>query len=126
MPILNGPKVRHRAAARGWDLVTLSQQAGIPTRAVQNCTRLQRPQPMHLTRIYALGRALAAPGEDPNAVAAELVNDPAVAAEIVASGPQPADAPTAAKDEPKREPTGPTRRQETEKTTGPKRAEAAA
>ena len=118
MPLLNGPRVRHRAAALGWDLGTLAKRSGVPLRAVQNCTRAQHPQPMKLTRIYALGRTLAeAAAEDEWVVTAEIVDDAGLAAEILT-----------ARDDPKkglnRESTGPTRRQGTEKTTGPKRATA--
>ncbi|MEV6879149.1 hypothetical protein [Amycolatopsis sp. NPDC051128] len=118
MPLLNGPKVRHLAAALGWDLPTLATKAKIPVRAVQNCTRERRPQPMHLTRIYALGRTLAEEtGEDYRAVTAEIVDESTVAAEILANATGAGSQPD--KEQPKREPTGPARRQE--KTTGPKR-----
>ncbi|WP_432846031.1 hypothetical protein ACQPXB_36165 [Amycolatopsis sp. CA-161197] len=117
MPLLHGPKVRHRAAARGWDLITLAAKSHIPKRAVQNCTRPQNPQPMHLARIYALAGALAdGTGEDELDVFADIVDD----AEVVAAALAAKDDPK--KEEPRREPTGPTRRQENERTTGPKRA----
>lgn len=117
MPLLNGTKVRHRAAALGWDLATLAEKSHVPLRAVQNCSRAQRPQPMKLPRIYAIGRALAvAAGEDSTAVTADIVNDKAVATEILAAKDEPK------KEPPKREPLGPTRRQDQESTKGPKRA----
>lgn len=125
MPLLNGQRVRHRAALLGWDLHTLAAAAALPVRAVQNSTRAERPQTMKITRIYALGRALAQHGEDPVKVSADIVADPAVAAEILANNDGVPDTPPK---QPTRTNTGPTRRETTEQTKGPRRnrAEAAA
>ncbi|MFI0800081.1 hypothetical protein [Amycolatopsis lurida] len=119
MPFLNGQKVRHRAALRGWDLHKLAETAELPVRAVQNSTRAVRPQTMKITRIYALGRALALPGEDAVTVAAEIVADPTVAAEIRASNND--GVPDTPPKQPTRTNTGPTRRETTEQTKGPRR-----
>ncbi|EMD22889.1 hypothetical protein C791_7889 [Amycolatopsis azurea DSM 43854] len=80
---------------------------------------------MKITRIYALGRALAQHGEDPVKVSADIVADPAVAAEILANNDGVPDTPPK---QPTRTNTGPTRRETTEQTKGPRRnrAEAAA
>lgn len=119
MPFLNGQRVRHRAALRGWDLHTLADKADLPVRAVQNSTRTVRPQTMKITRIYALGRALAQQGEDPVKVAADIVADVEVAAEILANKDD--GVPDTPPKQPTRTPTGPARRETTEKTKGPRR-----
>ncbi|WP_410633308.1 hypothetical protein [Amycolatopsis sp. cmx-4-83] len=120
MPLLNGPRVRHLAAERGWDLPTLARKADLNPRTLANTTRPNSPQPASLPALYAIAGALARPshdrpGQDPRDVAANIVADPTVAADI-----------RAAKDDEKREtksePRGPIRRKEAEKTTGPKRA----
>ncbi len=118
MPLLNGQRVRHRAASLGWDLHTLAVKAALPVRAVQNSTRAKRPQTMKITRIYALGRALAQQDEDPVEVAADIVADPDVAAEILANNDGVPDTPPK---QPTRTNTGPTRRETTEQTKGPRR-----
>lgn len=118
MPLLNGQRVRHRAALLGWDLHTLAAEAALPVRAVQNSTRTERPQTMKITRIYALGRALAQHGEDPVKVSADIVADPDVAAEILANNDGVPDTPPT---QPTRKPAGPARRETTEKTKGPRR-----
>jgi hypothetical protein len=115
MPLLNGPRVRHLAAERGWDLPTLAREADMHPRTLANTTRSDSPQPVSLPNLYALGGALALPGQDGRDIAASICADPVVVAEIRA-------AKEAEKEQPKREPTGPTRRQGNEKSTGPKRA----
>lgn len=112
MPLLNGPRVRHLAAERGWDLPTLARKAGFHPRTLANTTRPDSPQPVSLPALYALAGALAYGDQDARDVAASIVIDPVVAAEIRA-------AKESEKQEPKREPTGPLRRNE--KSTGPKR-----
>ncbi|MEU7787722.1 hypothetical protein [Amycolatopsis sp. NPDC049159] len=115
MPLLNGPRVRHLAAERGWDLPTLARKADLNPRTLANTTRPDSPQPVSLPALYAIAGALALTGQDRRDVAANIVADPNVAAEI-----------RAAKDEEKKEtksePRGPIRRKDTERTTGPKRA----
>jgi hypothetical protein len=115
MPLLNGPRVRHLAAERGWDLPTLARKAALHPRTLANTTRPDSPQPVSLPALYALAGALAYSDQDARDVAASIVIDPVVAAEIRA-------AKESETKETKREPTGPTRRQENEKTKGPKRA----
>jgi hypothetical protein len=115
MPLLNGPRVRHLAAERGWDLPTLARKADVNPRTLANTTRTDSPQPASLRSLYALGGALALPGQNARDVAASICADPIVVAEIRA-------AKEAEKEQPKREPTGPTRRQGKENSTGPKRA----
>lgn len=114
MPLLNGPRVRHLAAERGWDLPTLARKADLHPRTLANTTRPDSPQPVSLPALYALAGALAYGDQDARDVAASIVLDPVVAAEIRA-------AKESEKQQPKREPTGPTRRQEKEQTKGPKR-----
>jgi hypothetical protein len=114
MPLLNGPRVRHLAAERGWDLPTLARKAALHPRTLANTTRPDSPQPVSLPALYALAGALTHNGQDARDVAASIVLDPTVAAEIRA-------AKETEKQEPKREPTGPLRRKDNEKTTGPKR-----
>lgn len=110
--------MRHLAAARGLDLPALAEKAdGMHPRTLANATRRRKPQPVSLTAVYALGRALADCDQNPVHVAAEIVADRRVAAEILANA-----EPMPEKDQPKREPTGPARRQDTEQTKkGPKR-----
>ncbi|UUV34413.1 hypothetical protein NQK81_13460 [Amycolatopsis roodepoortensis] len=121
MPLLNGPKVRNRAAARGWDIPTLARQAGVNARTLANTTRPESPQPVSLPTIYKLAGALAAPDERVPLIAAALVADPDVARQIRES-----EAPEAKpeKEQPKREPLAPPKRTSTERTTGPKRLSA--
>ena len=114
MPLLNGPRVRHLAAERGWDLPTLARKADLHPRTLANTTRPDSPQPVSLPALYALAGALAYGDQDARDIAASIVNDPVVAAEIRA-------AKESEKEQPKGEPRGPIRRKETEKTTGPKR-----
>jgi transcriptional regulator with XRE-family HTH domain len=112
MPLLNGPRVRHLAAERGWDLPTLARKADLNPRTLANTTRPDSPQPASLVALYALADALKLPDQDRRDVAASIVNDPQVAAEIRA---------TKETEQPKREPTGPAKRKETSTGTGPKR-----
>lgn len=115
MPLLNGPRVRHLAAERGWDLATLAERAATHQRTLTNATRQNSPQPVSLPFLYSLAGALAYSTDlDPRDIAASIVADATVAAEIRAAKE------AEKKEEPKREPTGPGRR--TEKTgSGPKR-----
>ncbi|HKZ21030.1 MAG TPA: hypothetical protein VJQ57_13090 [Acidimicrobiia bacterium] len=64
MAVVQGSRVRHRAAARGWDLPTLATKAGIPKGTLRNNLRTHNPQQIHLTRVYSLARALRNEGED--------------------------------------------------------------
>lgn len=116
MPLLNGPRVRHLAAERGWDLPTLAERAATHPRTLTNVTRQDSPQPASLRFLYALAGALAyGTDQDPRDIAASIVADDAVADEIRA-------AKEAEKQQPKREPLGPAKRQEKTGGSGPKRA----
>lgn len=115
MPLLNGPRVRHLAAERGWDLPTLARKADLNPRTLANTTRPDSPQPVSLPALYAIAGALAHGDQDARDVAANIVADDKVAAEIRAAKDD-------EKKETKSEPRGPIRRRETERTTGPKRA----
>ncbi len=121
MPLLNGPKVRNRAAALGWDIPTLANKAGVHPRTLANTTRPESPQPASLPTIYKLAGALAAPGEPIPSIAAALVADLDVARQIRESE---APAVKPEKEHPKREPLAPPKRTSTERTTGPKRLSA--
>lgn len=115
MPLLNGPRVRHLAAERGWDLPTLARKAALHPRTLANTTRTDSPQPVSLPALYALAGALAYGDQDARDVAASIVVDTKVADEIRA-------AKESEKKEPKREPIGPPKRQEKTSGAGPKRA----
>jgi hypothetical protein len=118
MPLLNGPRVRHLAAERGWDLPTLAERAATHPRTLTNVTRQDSPQPASLRFVYALAGALAyGTDQDPRDIAASIVADDDVAAEIRAAKET---------EQPKREPTGPAKRQEKTSGNGPKRATAEA
>jgi transcriptional regulator with XRE-family HTH domain len=64
MAVVQGSRVRHRAAARGWDVPALAEETGIPKGTLRNCLRDRNPQPIHLTRVYSLAHALCRRGED--------------------------------------------------------------
>lgn len=110
MSTLNGSIVRHRAAALGWDLAALATESGIPQGTLKNTTREHKPDPMRLTRVYALAHALAKKtGEDVRDVVTEIL----ASGEGVPDGPPPQ--PT--------QPKAPPRRQDKEKDKkAPRRA----
>lgn len=113
MPLLNGPRVRHLAAERGWDLATLAERAATHQRTLTNATRQNSPQPVSLPFLYSLAGALAYSTDlDPRDIAASIVADATVAAEIRA----------AKEAEKKSEPVGPAKRKETTSGSGPKRS----
>lgn len=123
MPMLKTQAMRHRIAELGDGrdaLVVLAARTGIPSGTLRNAVGGR--QPVSLPRVYALGRALAKQGEDPVNVAAWIVDDEAIAREILANdgGRKPDTPPT----QPKTPPSPPTRR-DNEKTKGPRRTTAA-
>lgn len=101
MPKLNGSRVRHRVAAKDWDLSTLSEATGIPEGTLKNATREHDPQPVSLRRVYRLIDALDLP-------LGELV---AASSDGVPDSPPP---------QPDKGPKGPPRRDEKD-TKGPSR-----
>ena len=119
MPMLKTAAVRHRVAELGDGrdaLVVLAERAGIPHGTLRNAVGGR--QPLSLPRVYALGRALAKRGEDPKAVAAWIVDDEQIAAEIRANNGGVPDEPPR---QPKTPPSPPTRRDQEQTRKGPRR-----
>lgn len=102
MPKLNGDLVRHHIAARDWDMAALAREARIPERTLHNITRSKNPDPTKLRRVHRLSEVLG------------LTVDQLVSKSDGTPDPPP--------DQPKNEPTHPPKRQQTERTTGPRRS----
>jgi hypothetical protein len=115
MPYLNGTRVQHRMAKLGFRYVKpLAVATGLPYGNLRNAITSRKPlghdHPLHLANVYVLAEALR--GAD------ETVED--VVADIVATeGEGVPDPPPAKKT---KDTQGPARRQDTEKKTGPQRA----
>lgn len=117
MPKLIPSRVKHRMAEMEITSTSLAEETEIPAGSLRNA--LAGRDPLTLARVYRLARALTRERENFRLVAAAIVADDTVAAEILANN-------DGVPDEPPKQPGRPAAppRRTDKPTRGPKRAQA--